>query len=1140
MASLRRELRKELENAVTAARDTAVKGARKAILELAVQNGKPWATMSEEQKQLRNRLRAHGRQLGDVRNQKQGDQSIDHLEQECAYEHWHRMLFARFLAESDLLIEPDTGMSISLDECHELALERSIDWLTLASQFAVRMLSQIFREGDPVLEVMLPLETRHELEQLMRSLPREVFLADDSLGWVYQFWQAEKKAEVNASGEKIGADELPAVTQLFTEDYMVLFLLHNTLGAWWAGKVLAKQPDLAATAKSEDALRAACAIGDVSWDYLRFLRDGDGPWRPAAGTFDGWPKYAKDVKVLDPCMGSGHFLVFALPMVVALCMVEEGLPRENAVERVLAENLFGLELDNRCTKIAAFNLALTAWRMIGHRPLPPLNLACSGLGINAKEEEWVELGGMNQRLRNGMSELYDLFKKGPILGSLINPRALEKPLPLLVAEFHDLQPLLQAALRREEAQNYEAVEMAIAAQGMAKAGEILAGQFTLVATNVPYLGRGKQEDELKNYCESIHPKAKADLSTCFVERCIGFSSTCGTTALVTPQNWFFLGTYKKLREQMFRDTEWNLAVKLGPAAFQNMNFWAAKTALCALSRRAANGSALITGFDVSETRDPSVKAALLLTSPSCVVSQLAQINNPDARLLLSEMDNLPLLETHGAAFQGIATADYSRFGRCFWELPRRTREWQFQQSTVEITSYFGGREHIFLWEDGSGSLAASRHARVQGLEAVGKFGIAVSQMNQLPVTLFTGEFFDNNCSALVIRERALLPAIWAYCASDQFLADVREIDQAVKVTNASLVKVPFDLAHWQKVASEKYPSGLPKPFSSDPTQWLFNGQPNGSDQPLHVAVARLLGYQWPRQTGASFPDCPALGADVLEKLADTDGVVCLDALQGELSADERLRTLLAAAFGSEWSPAKLAELLTQVAATSLDQWLRDGFFEQHCALFHNRPFVWHVWDGLRNGFNALLNYHRLAAPNGEGRRTLEKLIYSYLGDWIKQRRDDQKNGVEGSDAQVAAAEHLKKQLELILNGEPPYDIFLRWKPLHEQPIGWAPDINDGVRLNIRPFMTALPLTTRRRSACILRVTPKVKWDKDRGKEPYREKEDFPWFWIWDQSSKPDFPGGEHFDGNRWNDLHYSLNFKRAARDRTLVEKEPNR
>jgi hypothetical protein len=131
---------------------------------------------------------------------------------------------------------------------------------------------------------------------------------------------------------------------------------------------------------------------------------------------------------------------------------------------------------------------------------------------------------------------------------------------------------------------------------------------------------------------------------------------------------------------------------------------------------------------------------------------------------------------------------------------------------------------------------------------------------------------------------------------------------------------------------------------------------------------------------------------------------------------------------------------------------------------------------------------------------------------------------------VAAAEHLKKELESILEGEPPYDLFVRWKPLHEQALGWAPDINDGVRLNIRPFMTAKPLNARAKNACVLRVAPRIRWDKDRGKEPTRDRDDFPWFWSWDGETR-NFMGGKEFDGNRWNDLHYSRATKMAARAR---------
>ena len=260
------------------------------------------------------------------------------------------------------------GVAITLDECEELAKEEGVDNWALAARFAHRMLPQVFRPDHPVFEVQFAREHRLKLEGLVEGLPADVFAATDSLGWVYQFWQTKKKGEVNAAGNKIGADELPSVTQLFTEDYMVDFLLDNTLGAWHAGKVLAANPRLAENAQSEDELRQAVALPGCPWKYLRFIQGKDGKWTPAAGTFDGWPKTAKELKCLDPCMGSGHFVVAMFERLVALRMAEEKLDEAAAVAAVIRDNLFGLEIDPRCTQIGAFNLALAAWRRVGHLP----------------------------------------------------------------------------------------------------------------------------------------------------------------------------------------------------------------------------------------------------------------------------------------------------------------------------------------------------------------------------------------------------------------------------------------------------------------------------------------------------------------------------------------------------------------------------------------------------------------------------------------------------------------------------------------------------------------------------------------------------------------------------------------------------
>ncbi|MBI1919695.1 MAG: SAM-dependent methyltransferase [Geobacter sp.] len=1162
MTTLARNIRKDLEKTVTKARRVAEAGSRKVLEQLAVHHHEPWGGMTPEQRFLRNRLRAHGRQLGDQRDSVRGIQTINHLMTECAYEQWHRMLFARFLAEADLLIEPESGMPLTLDECQELAREQGTDWLELASTYAERMLPQIFRSGDPVLEVGLPPETRSELEDLLKVLPTEVFLADDSLGWVYQFWQTARKKEVNDSGVKIGADELPAVTQLFTEDYMVYFLLHNTLGAWWAGKVLAQNHELARTATSEIELRVACAVGGIDWDYLRFVQDDDGVWRPAAGIFDGWPKLAKEIKLLDPSMGSGHFLVFALPTLVEFRMYEEGLSREAAVDAVLRDNIYGLEIDPRCTQIAAFNLAFAAWRMVGFRALPPLHLACSGLSLGVSKSEWLKLAEQvsanlpvspdrdlfgskdnlfSARVKAGLESLYDLFAKAPNLGSLIDPRQAGGD--LYEAGFHELEPLLAPLLISHNGDEIE--EMAVAAQGMTKATEILAEQFELVITNVPYLGREGHSDDLVNYAQSFAPYASADLSTLMLQRCLSVAREKGIVAVVLPQNWWVGKAYEPFRKRNLAKTTWKFAAVLGEEAWQTFGNRGPNTVLLIQSKTLPFDENLFLAADVSTkpgnpvvTIEKKVAALAGLSNGDekdlCElysISQKSLLNAKQSRISIAKASSFSPLSKYVSSGEGCSTGDGDKFLRQFWEL----------LSFKDWIPYCGpGFPHwdycdcatAMYWQGGEGELAESPQARIQNTELWKRKGILVGRVRGITASIFPTGSFSKGAVLICPNDESNFLPVYAFLNSKEYEELVRTIDPRVSAATSVLTDVPFDQEHWKSQAKSLFPNGIPKPYSNAPPQWLFAGHPKDSDNPLQVAVARLLCYRWPRQNGFSFPECPIVGNDSLETHPDDDGIVCLNPLKGEPPADERLNALLADAYGEEWSAAKQATLLTEVgyAGKSLDDWLRDGFFAQHCELFQHRPFIWHIWDGRRDGFHALVNYHLLAAPNGEGRRTLDKLIYTYLGDWIDGQRRDQAAGVEGADARLVAAEHLKTELERIRNGESPYDIFIRWKPLHQQPIGWEPDINDGVRLNIRPFMVAKPYGSKAANACILRTTPKnIKWDKDRGKEPERKKEDFPWFWGWDGQME-NFAGGKEFDGNRWNNLHYTNEQKRTARE----------
>jgi hypothetical protein len=1141
MSTLAKELRKHLENAVLKAREEAERGAAAALESFGVGDAKKPVHLDKVGEDLRKKLRARGRQAGDLRRPDES-QEIGHLVQECAYEHWHRMLFARFLAENGLLIEPESGLDVDLDYCEEQARESKSDKWEVAASFAQRMLTGVFRLDDPVLQLRLPTEFRNRLTSLLASLPSEVFTASDSLGWTYQFWQTKRKKEVNDSEVKIGADELSPVTQLFTEDYMVDFLLDNTLGAWHSGKVLAANPRLAESARSEDELRHAVALPGCPWSYLRFIQGKDSQWTPAAGTFVGWPTSASALRALDPCMGSGHFVVAMFELLVALRLAEEKLDEAAAVAAVIRDNLFGLEIDPRCTQIGAFNLALAAWRRVGHCKLPAMNLACSGLAPNTREADWLALAGEDGYLKNGMARLFRLFKNAPVLGSLINPRVAQDE--LLEAAFHELQPLLEKALA-QEIKDDTAHEMAVTARGLAKAAEILAGQFTLVATNVPYLGRGKQDEVLQDYCERVHPQAKADLATCFVERCLDFCSPACSTTLVTPQNWLFLGSYEKLRADLLERVQWDVVARLGAHAFETIGGEVVNVCLLGITRQRRGANHVFAGFETSEERTPSSKAASIQSALPLTLPQDGQLKNPDCRIVLGVSEQAELLSVHADSFLGLGTGDYSHYGRCFWEFRSVQRDWAFQQGSVDQHIPFGGREQLVYWDKEVGRVRGMSEAEREqihnqdqsGQQAWGKTGVCVSLNKVLPVTHYSGELFDKAVAVLVPKKREHLIPIRAFAESNTFQSAVRALDQKTIVANGTLLKVSFDLAHWQKVAAEKYPHGLPNPFSSDPTQWLFNGHPAGADQPLHVAVARLLGHQWPRQTGSSFPDCPALGPDGLEKHADKDGVVCFSQVRDEPPAAGRLRALLADAYGKEWSHAMERKLIaaTGSKADSLEDWLLNDFFKQHCDLFHSRPFVWHLWDGRKDGFNVLVNYHRLAGPDGEGHRTLETLAYAYLGDWITRQKDAMAHGEAGADDRLAAALELQGELKKIVAGEPPYDLFIRWKPLHEQPMGWQPDINDGVRLNIRPFLS-VDLSRGKKGCGLFRAKPgsSLKWEKDRGNEPHRPKENYPWFWSWDKQTV-DFKGNGEFDGNRWNDCHYTTAVKVAARDKKARE-----
>ena len=1075
MAVLTQQQRNTLESAIKQARRVSEAGAWNALMAFAVDNPEPFPHMNPEQRGLRNRLRSKARLLGDELPSS-GYQKIDNLAYELAYEYWHKILFAKFLEANGLLMHPD-GVPVSMDECEELAKEEGYsDKWDIAASFASKMLPAIFRPEDPLMQISFSPDDRIKLEEILEGLDNYIFTADDALGWVYQFWQSEAKDAINKSGDKIDGKKLPAVTQLFTEPYMVHFLIDNSIGAWWVSRNPGIKPP-------------------VKFEYLRFLEDGT----PAAGKFEGWPGRTAEITTMDPCMGSGHFVVSLFNVLVNLRVYEEGLTKEEATDRVIAENLHGLEIDPRCTQIAAFNLALTAWKFCGrYKGLPEMNLACSGIAPKGKKEDWIKLVGKvdreddKVRMENGMAMLFDHFQMAPELGSLLDPTTIKADLH--TASFEQLQPVLKKALANGS--DKDIVERGVMAAGIAKAGQLLSKKYILQLTNVPFLARGKQDKILQDYCQMYFQNSKSDLATVFIECMIKKSIRNGTICSVTPQNWLTQKTYSEFRKYILGNFRIKWLVQLGEKAFSSPYAAGAFAALISLSNKKSDKFHEYFALDCSMINEIEDKSKTIASSIITNIKQHVSYESNDYRILLMNLDKNTseiLLNKITKSFQGIKTGDDYRFKLNYWEISIIDYE-------TWIISYGGftndkleGASYILFWKN-----FGAEFARLQGLKALNKNGYYLTNIRKVVGNLYNGYPYTSEVTVLIPFEPNLQTCLYEYIISGHLEKCVRQIDTNLAVSTASFTKASIDLNYWQKIANTKYPNGLPKPYSEDPTQWLFHGHLNKSDQPLQVTLSRLLGYHWPAEYDAEMEladEARQLISEIkkFDHLSDNDGIICIPSVNKEETAANRLRDYLKEVFGEAWNSNTIQQLLEKENAksSSFDSWLRNEFFIQHCKVFHNRPFIWHIWDGRNDGFSALVNYHKLNKEN------LTKLIYTYLGDWIRTCETKKKGGESGAEGLLSAAQKLKEKLELILEGEAPYDIFVRWKTLEEQPIGWDPDLNDGVRLNIRPFI----------EADVLRKKPNIKWGIDRGKNPKGS----PW--------------GEVRD----NDRHLTLAEKKAAR-----------
>jgi len=683
-----------------------------------------------------------------------------------------------------------------------------------------------------------------------------VFADPDAIGWAYQFYQEEAKAAIDAKckrgGKAASRAELAAKTQLFTEPYMVQWLLQNSLGRSYH------------EAYPQSVLPA-------SWDYYVTLESLD----------TVAPLSLASLTVLDPCMGSGHFLRAAFDMFVA--MYREQRPRLSAKEiadTILSQHLFGIDLDPRAAQLAALTLYLRAWELVraeqqttrtigDHFYVPPMmNLATTPSGLTEGAlERHLQRTPQDEVFKPLLKSIFAGLEQADILGSLLRPReyldsAIEDLLrpqtiemafnPQMFARRSDIRNMAEAnpkGLRNNlletiansftiEAGNTSDVSVALfgreAEQGM-RLLQILDRQYAVVVTNPPYLGSKHMEDTLKRDVIRHYPSGKRDLYAAFILRCLELCQAGGRTAMVTMHGWMFLSSFAELRaipedklitqkvknkfKGVLRATSIDILAHLGPNAFEEISGEVVQCAMFVLSNRLPSKNHKLLAHRLVNIQGPKEKAVNLLASNSLnsqiYVRQLDFLFIDNAPILYWLGSDLTELLIKGVQLgqivdirQGMATANNERFLRCIWEVSSITSErWKLYAKGGGYRKWVGFEELCFDYRfDGSYFRAyeAEKFASTQWDGILGrKFSLVERYMHQ-PCLVYTqmargsmgprfwpGGLFDVKSISIHHKNTHVLEAVAAVLSSRYASYILRSITQNLEFHAGYTSKLPI-------------------------------------------------------------------------------------------------------------------------------------------------------------------------------------------------------------------------------------------------------------------------------------------------------------------------------------------------------------